>query len=144
MTLRLSAENENASPEDVTFVGDQLIRFNRANAPDPNWSHLRLFLRDEQGAIRGGLLGDIYHGWLYVAILWIDEAHRGQGHGQELLRQAEEEAAARGCHSAWLDTFAFQAPDFYPRLGYQQFGRLEDYPKGVARHFFWKKLTPAE
>jgi GNAT superfamily N-acetyltransferase len=144
MTLRLSAEHETASPEDVRFVGDQLTAFNRAHAPDPGWSHVRLFLRDETGAIRGGLLGDVYFGWLYVAILWIDEAHRGQGHGQELLRQAEDEAAARGCHAVWLDTFAFQAPDFYPGLGYQQFGRLDDYPEGISRHFFRKKLTAAE
>jgi hypothetical protein len=54
---------------------------------------------------------------------------------------AETEAVARGCHSAWLDTFAFQARPFYERLGYTCFGELNDYPNGSARYFMKKTLV---
>jgi hypothetical protein len=47
----------------------------------------------------------------------------------------------RGCHSAWLDTFSFQAPEFYPKFGYREFGRL-DYPPDQQRIFFQKRLMP--
>ena len=138
--LTLTMEDE--AEDDARFVHERLIAHNRAHASDPGWSHLRLFLRDEGGAVRGGLLGDVYFGWLYVSILWVDEAHRGEGHGRRLLARAEEEAAARGCRAVWLDTFSFQAPDFYPKLGYEAFGTLDDYPPGVTRFFFRKRLAP--
>ena len=37
---------------------------------------------------------------------------------------AEAEAIRRGCFGAFLNTDAFQAPAFYERLGYREFGRL--------------------
>jgi ribosomal protein S18 acetylase RimI-like enzyme len=52
------------------------------------------------------------------------------------MRYAEAEAQARGCHSVWLDTFAFQARGFYERLGYRKVAHLDRY-YGPGRHA-WK------
>ena len=49
-------------------------------------------------------------------------------------------AVERGCHSVWVDTFSFQAPGFYPKLGYKVFGEL-DYPPGHKRIFLQKRLA---
>ena len=68
---------------------------------------------------------------------------RGQGLGSKLMLQAENEAALRGCHSAWLDTHKFQARGFYEKLGYEIFGELSDYPTGYSRYFMKKALIPA-
>ena len=68
---------------------------------------------------------------------------RGRGVGRELLDRAEVRTRERGCHSAWLDTFSFQARGFYEKLGYGEFGRL-DYPPGHDRHFMRKRLIPPE
>jgi hypothetical protein len=38
------------------------------------------------------------------------------------MDRAEVHARERGCHSAWLDTFSFQARGFYEKLGYDEFG----------------------
>ena len=55
----------------------------------------------------------------------------------------EGRARRRGCHGVWLDTFSFQAPDFYRSIGYQPFGELPDFPLGSRRHFLWKPLEPS-
>jgi GNAT superfamily N-acetyltransferase len=139
MTLTISVEND-ASEADRRFVIDSLVAYNRSLAPNPAQSHVYLFLRDEAGAIHGGLLAEVYFGWMFVAILWVDGAHRGGGWGRGLLERAEAEAIARGCHGVWLDTFSFQAPGFYQKLGYEVFGTLDDYPPGHTRYFLRKRL----
>ena len=90
-------------------------------------------------SIVAGLGGETYSGWLFIRYLWVSDALRGKGIGRELMGSAEARALERGCHSAWVDTFSFQAPGFYPKLGYQVFGEL-DYPPGHKRIFLQKRL----
>jgi ribosomal protein S18 acetylase RimI-like enzyme len=97
-------------------------------------------LRDEQGQIVGGLLGQLLYSWLRIEILAVAEQYRGQDWGQRLMEEAERRAVEAGCHSAWVDTFSFQAPGFYQRLGYRVFGELPDYPAGQTRLFLCKRL----
>jgi hypothetical protein len=54
---------------------------------------------------------------------------------------AEREALGRGCRQAILDTHSFQAPDFYPRLGYLLCGTADDYPVGHQQLYFQKRLS---
>jgi GNAT superfamily N-acetyltransferase len=101
---------------------------------------LTVFVRDDAGVVCAGLTGTTDWGWLFVRLFWVSESLRGQGVGTRLLDAAEAEARSRGCHSAWLDTFSFQAPGFYEKRGYARFGSLPEYPRGFERHFYWKKL----
>jgi GNAT superfamily N-acetyltransferase len=82
----------------------------------------------------------MHWGWLHVSILWLHEDVRGQGYGGQLIRMAEDIARGRSCHHAHLDTMSFQAPGFYHKLGYQEFGRLEELPRGHSRIFLHKAL----
>lgn len=70
----------------------------------------------------------------------VAEEARGRGIGTQLLTTGEDHAKARGCRHAWLDTFSFQAPDFYAKRGYIVFGELEDYPPGHRRFFLRKAI----
>ncbi len=56
------------------------------------------------------------------------------------MTMAEAEAEQRGCHSAFLNTIAFQAPGFYQKLGYQEFAQLEDADPRLTRIWFRKRL----
>jgi GNAT superfamily N-acetyltransferase len=123
-------------------LGRELGKHNRPYLWDPKWRRLGVFLRDEDGDIAAGLAGNTYGDWLFVEELWVRADLRGRGVGRELLGLAEARARERGCHSAWLDTFSFQAPWFYPKLGYREFGRL-DYPPG-QQHIFFRKRVIAE
>ena len=51
--------------------------------------------------------------WLSVA-----DPYRKHGVGSQLMAGAEAAARAEGCRAAYLDTFTFQAPKFYERLGF--------------------------
>ena len=57
------------------------------------------------------------------------------------MDEAERGALGRGCHSVWLDTFSFQAPGFYRRLGYEVFAEL-DWSADHKRIFLRKRLRP--
>lgn len=137
-SLTITRESDPA-PEDVRVVEDGLDAFNALHLGDVGWERLNLLLRGADRSVVGGLLGDFYCGWLFIRILWMGEAHRGGGHGAALMREAEAEAARRGCVGVWLDTFSFQAPGFYRKLGYEEFGRLDGYPPPHSR-FYLRKL----
>lgn len=138
-SLQITQEND-ASENERAIVLNGLRAYNRQHSSAPNWLPLTLLARDLEGTIRGGLLGETGWNWLYVEILWIDEAYRGQGYGSALLAAAEKEAQNRGCSSVYLDTFDFQALPFYQQQGYSVFGVLEDYPPGSRRSFLQKHL----
>ncbi|UIJ70728.1 GNAT family N-acetyltransferase [Aurantimonas sp. HBX-1] len=105
--------------------------------------HLTLALTDEHG-IDGGLIAQLYWDWMHVEILAVPERWRGKGLGRALLAEAESVAAASGCTGAWVDTYSFQSPGFYERMGYSVFGRLPNYPAGEERIFFAKQLRAAD
>ena len=129
-----------ATEADTAFVRQGLRQFNNQFIKDDGFQALNLFLRREDGSIAGGLLGDIYWGWLSINILWIDDRLRRQGYGERLIKMAEEEAFKKGCKAVHLDTMSFQAKPFYEKLGYVVFGVLDDLPVGHQRIFMWKKL----
>jgi GNAT superfamily N-acetyltransferase len=130
-----------ADPADVEFVHNGLRRYNEQFA-DPAYRDLYVFLRDDDGGLIGGVLAEVYWGWLTVNVLWVDERYRGLRYGERMLVAAEEEARRRGCGHARLDTLSFQALPFYEKLGYRVYGELADYPAGrnYTRYFLAKSL----
>jgi GNAT superfamily N-acetyltransferase len=92
--------------------------------------------------ILGGLRAVSYWGSFYISDVVAPETARGQRLGSELMRQAEQEARARGCRHLWLDTFEFQARPFYERLGFEVFGRLDGLEPFFPRYFMKKTLEP--
>lgn len=136
----LISSEPDASDADTTFVRQGLRSFNNQFINDDGFQPLNLFLRREDGSIAGGLLGDVYWGWLHINILWVDEGLRRQGYGERLLKRAEEEALKKGCRAVHLDTMSFQAKPFYEKFGYTVFGVLDNLPVGHQRIFMWKTL----
>jgi GNAT superfamily N-acetyltransferase len=130
------------SPGDAEWaaVGGGISQYNRQKAGDTHHQSLCYMLHDAEGEAVGGIIGSTYWDWLYVDLLWLREDLRGQGYGHQLLTAAEDEARARGANKAYLDTFSFQAPEFYEQHGYRVFGTLDDFPVGHQRYFFTKEL----
>ncbi|OWK37482.1 Acetyltransferase [Fimbriiglobus ruber] len=132
------------TPADRAAIVAPLDAFSRERGFPWQPTPLAFALREEAGSIVGGLIGEINWGWLRIEILAVAEEFRGDGWGRRLVEEAERTAVATGCHGAWVDTFSFQAPEFYRRLGYHVFGELPDYPAGQTRYFLAKRLTEGE
>lgn len=113
---------------------------NVAATREADYYPLAFLLRDEAGEVLGGLLGDIWGGWLHVSFLWVARPLRHRGWARRLVRGAERYARTRGAHDAYLETFSFQARPLYERLGYEVFGQLDDFPPGHTKYFLRKRL----
>jgi ribosomal protein S18 acetylase RimI-like enzyme len=137
--LAITVESQ-PKTEDRRKIFEELHRHNAARSMKSELQSLSIFLRDAAGNVVGGLLGETFWGWLYVEFMWIEESLRGQDYGKKLLAAAESEAIARGCGNALLDTFSFQAFEFYRRCGYEVFGELEDFPPPHKRFYMKKSL----
>ena len=116
-----------------------LIRYNDQKMGKQKYRRFALSLRD-QGAIVGGIVGEVWMTVLFIQYFWIEERFRGKGHGTELIEKIEEEARRFGAVRSYLDTMSVQAPGFYRACGYEAFGAIEGYPGGVTRHWFTKAL----
>lgn len=128
-TFTISSE-PSAAPEEAAVVREGIYQFNFDTTRMTEVQTIVLFVRDGAHAIKGGLLGYIWGGWLHVTDLWISKEYRRRGLGGQLLARAEHEAASLGAHGVFLSTFDFQAPDFYRARGYEVFATLQDYPLG--------------
>jgi ribosomal-protein-serine acetyltransferase len=129
--------------EELALITRGLSEHGEARSEPRNHCALTVFARDAAGRIVGGLRGATVWGWLEIELLWVAEEHRADGIGARLMAAAEAEAVARGCRHARVDTFDFQAPGFYARLGYEEYALLEDFPRGHLRHFLAKDLDAA-
>lgn len=121
-----------------------LASFNEAQAgPDPvrqSENQVCIVARDRAGRVRGGVQGVAVGAWLALDLVWVEEAFRRNGLGARLVDEAEAEGRRRGCEWAILATFDYQAPDFYARLGYVEYARMEDFPRGHTRFQLRKRL----
>jgi GNAT superfamily N-acetyltransferase len=133
-------------PEDQAAIDRALADFNTAAigaGPGPRGA-FAVLARDTAGAVQGGLWGRFGRRWLFVEMLILPSALRRQGLGTRMLALAGAHARAQGCTDAWLDSFSFQAPGFYLRRGWREFGRLDDYPAGHSRHFLTRRLAEGQ
>lgn len=129
-------------PEEAAWeiIGRGLQNFNIQHAGAENFQRLCFALRAPNQELVGGTLGEIYWDWLHIDLMWIKEELRGHGYGHRLLVAIEDEARQRGANYVFLDTFSFQAPEFYQQHGYRLFGELPNFPAGHTRFFFMKEL----
>lgn len=136
------------SDSDCKYICDKLVEYNLSKVPatqEKEFEDINIKLTDSNGDTVGGCISRMYC-WnvLYIDILWLDESIRGKGYGTRLLKHIENIAAAKGCYLIHLDTFDFQAKDFYIKNGYELFGTLEDCPRDHCRYYLQKRLNTAQ
>lgn len=97
--------------------------------------------RTADGELIGGVTGWIWGYTSGMSMVWVADAHQGQGWATRLITAAEEEARTHGCRRMFVSSFTFQAPDLYRRIGYQEIARVPGLlADGVEDVWFVKQL----
>ena len=117
-----------------------LVAYNRSQIGRRKWKNIAITIRNDAGDIVGGVTGEAWADWLFIQLLWLDEAHRGQDLASRAMDAVEDEARAFGAKHAYLEPFSFQARPFYEKRGYRVFGTLENYPDAHSRYWMTKSL----
>lgn len=110
-------------------------------APEYKKDRAKWLALDEGRNIAGILTAKILWDWMYIDELWVSPEARSQGLGQRLMQLAEEFARSQDLQGLWLWTQSWQAEGFYRRLGFSEFTRFDNFPKGHSRIGFRKVLT---
>ena len=131
---------ENKESHKAQEIGNLIRTYNRSKREEAASELLNLYLEDEKGNLMAGLVAETFGNWLEIEYLFVTEELRGQGIGSKLLQQAENEAKNRNCRFAFVNTYQFQAPDFYKGHGYKEVFTLQDYPYTGKRFYYQKDL----
>lgn len=133
-----------SSEKETRFVNNEIVAFNRSHVPftqNNDFVSLNFNIKNENGLVIAGINSLMYcWGMLYINALFVEETHRGQKFGSLLLNKVETEAKSIGASLSHLDTFDWQAKDFYLKAGYEIFGVLDDCPPGHQRYYMKKIL----
>lgn len=132
---------ETAAATAAAVIGEGLNRYNREQAGTWDSRGLNVLVCDpETHDVLGGILGRTSLGLCFLDLVFLPEHLRGQDVGTRMMTTAEEEARRRGCRAVVLYTISFQAPGFYEKRGYREFGRIACDPPGASRIFMVKDL----
>ena len=132
------------APDEVACaaIENGLSTFNDAMVGFADRRALAVLVQDrETQRVLGGVLGRTSLGLLFIDLVFLPETLRRGGIGQRMIALAEAEALRRGCVASVLYTISFQAPGFYEKLGYREFGRVACLPPGTSRVFMTKELS---
>jgi GNAT superfamily N-acetyltransferase len=137
---RIVVERKNSTAE-ARHLWAGLVRYNRAQAGPLRYTRTVLTVRGGTGRVLGGLILQSYWRESYVELLWLSDRARRLGYGRRLMQEAERRARHRGSRLIHLNTYSFQAPGFYEKLGFRRFGGMTGSPLGASRHFYVKQLS---
>ncbi|MGB4590081.1 MAG: GNAT family N-acetyltransferase [Clostridiaceae bacterium] len=135
---------EECTSEESDFIVNGIVDYNSTKVPftqEPSFISINRVIKGASGDIKAGITSMLYC-WncLYIDVLWVREESRKEGYGSALLLEVEKLAKEKGCTLIHLDTFDFQAKEFYLKHGFEVFGILDDCPIEHQRYYLKKKI----
>lgn len=126
--------------KDSEVIYNGLVAYNKPHFGYNKLINFACFLRDDDGKVCGGATGEIADDLAFIWLLWVDEKYRG-GNGQKIMKLVEHEVKNHGVSEIHLDTYGFQAPEFYPKLGFKEVSRMMvNKARKIEKIFFIKEL----
>jgi len=137
--------NDTPTKKEIDLVRSGLAAFNREQTNgeyDQPGIEINLLLKDGEGRVVGGISASTMLRVMYLELLWVAEELRGRGYGRDLVLAAERIGFEKGCITSQTWTLSFQAPGFYPKIGYKLLGVYDGYRYGITEHVLKKRLQP--
>lgn len=89
----------------------------------------------------GGVNFQVFHDYCLIDVLWLDPNFRGQGMGRLMYEEVERHAKSLGQSRVLLSAFENQGNlSFWLAMGFEEVGRVKDYPIGQQLVYLHKKL----
>ncbi len=115
----------------------QWMKDNLGDIPEDNYYNFGVY---DNGKLVGGASGIIQFDWYFLEELWVDEKYRKQHIGTKLLENIEELAKKENLTGVRMETWNFQAREFYEKNGYTVYAQIEDCPPCTIEYFLKKRL----
>ena len=138
--IRFSSGHLDKSKQQLLIAGLE-SHTKESSAPSFQRDRINWLVYEKHERLIGALTADVLWDWIYIDELWVDRDYRGTGIGKKLMNKAEEYAISRNMTGLWLWTQSWQAPKFYDQLGYKEFTRFDDFPKGHCQIGFRKQVS---
>lgn len=127
------------SEADNAVVREGIVAFNESIIGERE-KEFSIFLKNDLGHVFGGIQAFLGIESIYIDTLWVEKSLQKQGYGTKLIYAAEQEAVNNRCIFSLVDTWDFQAEEFYLKNGYERIGELKNYWHGHSKIFLRKDL----
>lgn len=99
------------------------------------------FVAKDDDKVIGILVGHSYYNEVHITDLIVIEEYRSKGVGTELIRRVEQEFTGRNFENINLTTFAFQAPEFYKKMGFEVEHVRKSSDEKLTKYFLIKHIN---
>ena len=122
------------------FIADSFELYSDQNNVSLEYDEFCFVAEDSEGEIIGAITGRALYNEVHIKDLIIKEEYRKKGLGSKLIKNVEDAYRNKGYNVLTLTTFAFQAPEFYKKLGFTvEFIRRQDDSR-LDKYFLKKDL----
>lgn len=128
----------NPKSEDDKILRDGIVNFNSEIIKEQA-THFSIFAKNNSHIIGGALIWE-HSDALYIDVLWCNEKYRKKGIGTKIISMIDAEALNKGLAKIFVDTFSFQAQEFYQKHGFHCIGSIPGYLLGHERIFMRKDI----
>jgi ribosomal protein S18 acetylase RimI-like enzyme len=127
-------------PKDKAVVKNGLLSHHLKSGRQRKTETFNIILKNKSDDLVGAIVVTLLWNGMEINSLWVEESLRGKGWGRKLHKAAENEGLKRGATISYTNTFPWQAPKFYEKLGYKLYGKLEGFPEGSFLSYYSKNL----
>jgi ribosomal protein S18 acetylase RimI-like enzyme len=129
---------DNPTSEEQKIIRDGIIGFNQSIINDKP-KCFNIFVKQNENIIGGAIIYQ-HKDALYIDVLWCMEEYRRKGIGSKLIGMIEADAQHKSIKKLFVDTYAFQAQEFYKKHGFNIIGCAPEYLRGHDRIFMRKDV----
>lgn len=129
---------DNPNLDEQSIIRDGIVGFNQSIINDKP-SCFNIFVKVNDKVIGGSIVYQHIDA-LYIDVIWCMEEYRRNGIGSKLMYMIEAQAKKSSIQKIFVDTYAFQAEDFYKKHNFNVIGCAPEYLLGHDRIFLRKDL----